>query len=267
MLLQVSRYFSKKDPDLMVKMYNAGYDISAIVTEVEVAHKVYSIGVPSPKPGVLVTDGTRLGIRFWRVPGKVSFARAIADHPERCGELAVEFAQMCRELHSTHCEAGLFPDAKEQYLHLLECDNAFDAAQKERIAAFIKAVPDSDTALHGDLHFGNAVLDASGNKFWIDLGYFSTGCPMFDLGMTYIVTHHASDEFVFENYHFHNDVALTFWEHFLPAYIGTADPAVLAAKEQEIKAFAALKSLLIEFNCDGILFDWFKQFFLDTILR
>lgn len=261
-----SSYNSKTDPDIMVKMYNPGYDISTIVTEAEVARKVYDIGVVSPEPGQLVTDGERIGIMFRRIPGKVSFARAIANEPQRCKELAVQFAHMCRELHATECPEGLFPNAKDQFLGLLEADTAFNAEEKERIAAFIKAAPDCRTAIHGDMHFGNAVLDGEGRGLWIDLGYFACGYPMFDLGMTYIVTHHNSDEFTFENFHFHNPQALEFWNFFIPEYLGTDDPAVIAAKEQEIKAFAALKTLLIEYNCGNVLFDWCKKMFYGTIL-
>jgi len=261
-----SSYNSKTDPDVMVKMYNLGYDVSTIVTEAEVARKVYDLGIASPEPGQLVTDGERIGIMFRRIPGKVSFARALADNPQRCKELATQFAHMCRKLHSTECPEGLFPTAKAQYMALLDADTAFTAEEKGRIAAFINATPDCRTAVHGDMHFGNAVLDGEGKGLWIDLGYFACGYPMFDLGMTYIVTHHNSDEFTFENFHIHNPLALEFWNNFIPVYLGTDDPEAIAEKEREIQAFAALKTLLIEYNCGGVLFDWCKQLFYDTIL-
>ncbi|MBP5210908.1 MAG: phosphotransferase [Bacteroidales bacterium] len=268
-------YNSISDPDEMIKMYNTGYDTHAVVVELEATQKAYSIGLNVPEPGDLITDGQRLGIRFKRIPDKTSFARAIANNPELLEPLAKEFAAMCRKLHSTKCKPGLFDDAKHQFLTLLKADTAFDAMQKEKIADFIKSAPDSDTILHGDMHFGNAVISGpvapqpavNRKTLWIDLGSLSTGYYMFDLGMLYIVTHHDQEAFVYENFHFHRDTALKFWENFFPAYLGTDDPSVIQQKEEECRAFAAIKTLLIEFNCGGVLFPHFKKLFFDTILK
>ncbi|MBQ7221929.1 MAG: phosphotransferase [Bacteroidales bacterium] len=268
-------YDNPSDPDEMLKMYNSGYEISAIETELEAARKVYNLGIPSPEPGDLVTDGERTGIRFKRIPHKTSFARAIADNLSLIEPLAKEFADRCRQFHSIKCQPGVFEDVKHQFLKLLEADTAFDAGQKEKIAAFIKSAPDSDTALHGDMHFGNIVISGpvlpqpgkERKVLWIDLGYFASGYHMFDLGMLYIVTHHADDAFIFENFHFHNDTAFKFWQCFLPEYFGTTDPEILKQKEYECKCFAAIKTLLIEYNCGNVLFPHFKKLFMETILK
>ncbi|MBQ5379727.1 MAG: hypothetical protein IIU10_05905, partial [Paludibacteraceae bacterium] len=90
----------KTDPSIMMKLYLRNFESAR--TELEMAKKVYELGIPSPEPGELVTDGERLDIRFRRIDGKKSYSRACGDDPEHTEEYAREFAQMCLQLHNTH---------------------------------------------------------------------------------------------------------------------------------------------------------------------
>ena len=258
-----SSYNSLVDPNEMIKLYDRGFSEEMIRLELEMAKKVYDLNIPSPRPGELVTDGKRLGIRFWRIPNKKSFARAIADDPANAEKYVREFARMCKELHQVKCEPGYFPDAKEQFYGFLETDTTFNAEEKQKIANYIKAVPDSCTALHGDMHIGNAVTDGKKNYF-IDLGCFSCGYPLFDLGMMYIITMINGEEFTYENFHIHADFARTLWPYFADEYFGHG--ANLQEVEQKVLPFVAIKSLLIG-RTVGFLFPYFEDIFRKTILK
>ena len=85
-------YNHKSDPNIMLKLYLRNFE--AAEKELELAKKVYAMGIPSPEPGDLVTDGERMGIRFRRMQGKRSYSRACGDEPERTEEYAREFAQL-----------------------------------------------------------------------------------------------------------------------------------------------------------------------------
>ena len=255
---------NKTNPNEMPKLYNKGYDTAAIVTELEMAEKVYEMGIPSPQPGELVTYDGRIGLLFERIPNKVSFARAVADDIERIDEYAQRFAKMCKELHATECDTGVFPDANEQFLQLLSYDTAFNEEEKTRIADFIHNVPNPGTALHGDMHFGNAVISGEDEQLWIDLGYFAEGNPLYDLGMLYLICEIDEDDFIYENFHFHKETAKIFWKLFVKYYFeGTK---TLEEAEILIKPYAAIKTLLIEHNCGDVLFPRFEKLFRDTIL-
>lgn len=213
-------------PDMMVKLYNEGYDAGAIRHELEVARTVYALGIPSPEPGELVTDGTRLGIRFRKIRGKRSFARAIADEPERVEAYAREFAAHCKRFHTTVCPAGTVPDAKKDFLKLLEASH-LDADEKAIIKHFIvHRAPESRTALHGDMHFGNALttlpagapLSQPHDIYFIDLGYFGYGCPLFDIGMTWMICNISDRAFVEHDMHFTLETAREAWKYFCDAY-------------------------------------------------
>ena len=83
-------YDHKTDPDVMLKLYFPG-KIRQPLDEMLMARKVYDLGIPSPEPGdYVVTEDGRYGIRFRRIPGKVSYARATGDHPEKVGQYAAE---------------------------------------------------------------------------------------------------------------------------------------------------------------------------------
>lgn len=260
-----SSYDSILDPSEMVKLYNPDYPTETIFSEQEVAVKVYELGIPSPEPGELVTDGDRIGIKFRKVEGKRSYSRAFADEPARTEEFAREFARMCVGLHSTECPEGVFPEAKPQFLSLLEADKVFNPDEKKVIADFIRNVPDSTTALHGDMHFGNALttlpvgspISAPHDTCFIDLGYFSRGCPLFDMGMLQNICLISEEEFRVHDFHVTGDRTALIWKYFVDEYF--FGPEKLAEKHfgpgqtfesvsRAIEPFSAVKLFLVEFN-------------------
>lgn len=253
----------KTDPSVMIKLYNASARMDLVESELEFARKVYATGIPTPKPGEFITDGNgRYGIRFERIKDKVSFSRAVGESHELVEPYAREFARMCKKLHSTHVSKSEFPSVKEADLKMLEENPYFTLEQKEKIAAFIKAAPDCDTAIHGDLQFSNAIR--SGNKcYFIDLGDFSYGHPYFDLGMVLLTCRYDSEEFVRTVFHMDLATASEFWVYFVKEYFGEdVDPDEM---DKEIRPYAGLKTLLIE-KCAGCAMPEFHSL-LDGILK
>jgi uncharacterized protein (TIGR02172 family) len=238
-------YNHKTDPSLMLKMYFRIFE--AARHELEMAQKVYAAGIPTPKPGDLVTDGEKIGILFHRIEGKKSYARACGDNPERTEEYAREFAQLCKHLHATHLDTTQFRNIKDHLYALLETNPFFTDSQKEKIHAFIAAAPDADTAIHGDLQFGNGIfVEQDGNRtpYFIDLGDFCYGYPMFDIGMVYLTCKLNDEEWSQVQFHMSNATAARFWDAFSLEYFGP--DADLKAIEEEVKIYAGLKTLIIE---------------------
>jgi len=220
-------YNSISDPDIMVKIYNESYDKDAVVEECEVARKVYDLGVPSPEPGELVADGNRLGIRFRRINPKRSYSRVFSQEPDRVEEFSTEFAKYCKQIHSIEVPAGQFTDAKVNFLHFLDTTTELDAQEKEKFRKYIiEDLPTANTALHGDMHFGNvlttlpqgAPMSDPHKVYFIDLGYFSYGYPLIDLGMTWNICKLADEEFIKHDMHFDRKIALRAWDAFMKEY-------------------------------------------------
>ena len=238
-------YNHKSDPNIMMKMYFRNFE--AAVQELELAQKVYALGIPTPEPGDLVTDGERMGIRFRRLVGKRSYSRACGDEPERAEEFGREFAQLCKKLHSIHVDTTQFENVKDRLYRLLDKNPDFTAEQKAKIRAFIAAAPDADTAIHGDLQFGNAIFtekDGVRTPYFIDLGDFCYGYPMFDVGMVYLCCCLNNEEWTMEVNHMTNATAARFWDGFAAEYFG--DNADMEAVMKEVKIYAGLKTLIVE---------------------
>jgi len=235
----------KTDPNIMMKLYFRNFE--AAEKELELARKVYALGIPTPEPGDLVTDGERMGIRFRRMPGKRSYSRACGDEPERVEEYAREFAQLCKRLHAVHVDTNRFESVKTRLYNMLEANPFFTPEQKEKIRAFIAAAPEADTAIHGDLQFSNGIFTEDNGvrtPYFIDLGDFCYGYPMFDIGMVYLCCCLNDESWTMEQYHMSNATAAKFWDAFAIEYFG-AD-ADMEAVMKEVKIYAGLKTLIVE---------------------
>ena len=236
-------YDHKTDPSVMLKLYFPG-KIQQPLDEMMLARKVYELGIPSPEPGdYVVTEDGRYGIRFHRIIGKKSYSRATGDNPENVEKYAVEFAQMCKLLHSTHVDISQFENVKDRYMRLLEQNPFFTASEKDKLGKFIADVPDEDTAIHGDLQFSNAIF-VDDKKYFIDLGDFCYGNHLFDVGMVYLCCCLDGEEFLRETFHMSKALAGKFWEYFAPEYFGKDRP--LKDIEEEVRPYAGLKTLIIE---------------------
>jgi len=239
-------YNHKSDPNIMMKMYFRNFEAAAL--ELEVAKKVYNMGIPTPEPGDLVTDGKQMGIRFRRIEGKKSYSRACGDNPERAEEYGKEFARMCKKLHSVHVDTTRFENVKDRLYKMLDANPDFTPEQKQKIRAFIQAAPDTDTAIHGDLQFGNGIFteDANGKRtsYFIDLGDFCYGYPMFDIGMVYLCCCLNDESWTQEVNHMSNATAARFWDGFAAEYFGP--DANMEEVMKEVKIYAGLKTLIIE---------------------
>jgi len=236
-------YDHKTDPSVMLKLYFPG-KIQQPLDEMLLARKVYEAGIPTPEPGeYVVTEDGRYGIRFKRIVGKKSYARATGDEPEKVGQFAAEFARMCLQLHATKVDTSYFENVKDRYYRLLAENPFFSTVEKDKIGRFIADTPDEDTAVHGDLQYGNAIFVGE-DRYFIDLGDFCYGNHLFDVAMVYLCCCISDEAFIQEAFHMPKSVAIRFWQAFAPVYFGADRP--LKDIEEEIRPFTGLKTLIIE---------------------
>lgn len=248
-------YNHKTDPSIMLKLYFRNFDAAAL--ELELAQKVYKMGIPTPEPGDLVTDGKQVGIRFKRVEGKKSYSRACGDDPEHTEDYAREFAQLCKKLHRIHVDTTQFESVKDRLYNMLDANPDFTPEQKQKLRDYIAAAPDADTAIHGDLQFGNGIFterDGKRELYFIDLGDFCYGYPMFDLGMVYLCCCLNDEKWTMEVNHMSNATARRFWDAFAQEYFlapdcpvaGFGPGADINDIERQVRIYAGLKTIMIE---------------------
>ncbi len=238
-------YNHKTDPSIMMKLYFRNFEAAKL--ELELAQKVYRMGIPTPEPGDLVTDGNQMGIRFRRIDGKKSYSRACGDNPEKAPEYGKEFAQLCKKLHSIHVDTTQFESVKDRLYNMLANNPDFTPEQKQKLRDFIAAAPEADTAIHGDLQFGNAIFtekDGVRTSYFIDLGDFCYGYPMFDIGMVYLCCCLNDESWTMEVNHMTNATAARFWDAFALEYFGK--DANMEEVMKQVKIYAGLKTIMIE---------------------
>lgn len=214
-------YFHSTDPLLMLKFDNSGICVDDMIQEAENARIVASLGLPTPEPGEVVTDGKRYGITFHRIIGKESYAKLVGMHPEQIPALAAEFAKVVKQMHGTKGAGTGLRNIKDVYGRLILANPFRSKQQIDRAIALMDSLPDGDTCIHGDLHYGN-IIAAHGKSYLIDLGNFCYGYPYFDFGMMLAVDRLSSwnPEFAQQMYHCNPEQTHLFWECFIKAYFG-----------------------------------------------
>lgn len=236
-------YDNKQDPSVMLKLYFPG-KIQQPLDEINLARKVYDMGIPTPEPGdYVVTEDGRYGIRFRRILGKKSYSRATADEPEKVQQYATEFARMCKQLHATRVDTTKFENVKDRYYRLLGENPFFTPQEKKKLERFIADTPDEETAIHGDLQYSNAIF-VGDQRYFIDLGDFCWGNHLFDVAMVYLCCCLSDEAFIQETFHMPKSLAIRFWECFVPVYFGKDIP--LKEITESILPYAGLKTLIIE---------------------
>jgi uncharacterized protein (TIGR02172 family) len=179
----------------------------------------------------IVRVGDAYGYTFERIKGKQSLSRICADNPSRIGEMAALLASEGKKLHATTCDTTYFPSHKEVALKAISAADFADAADRQKLLAFVEGLDEAPTCLHGDYQTGNLIVSGEGKPYWIDLGWFSHGTPLFDLGHLYLITQvYSQFQRMCDIIHMNREQLLAFWDAFAEAYSGSADHAAFDAE-------------------------------------
>ena len=232
--------YTHKTRNTLAKLYNPGFEADRAKAEFYTARAVFEMGIPTPEPYRLVTDGERYGAEYELVKGKRSFTRIISEEPERLEEISLTFADWARKLHSTPVAPGQLRSYKEAVTQFYKEKQLVPETYKQRALAFLETVPDTPTCLHGDLQIGNIITD--GNRtLWIDVGEFSHGTPEWDLSIMWIMGQRMSKERADSLFHITPEQMKAHWNCFLPAYLGTSDPQILGDYTKRLIPYYAAK--------------------------
>ena len=236
--------YSHKDGKTLAKLFMKGMGAETAEREFMVNKIVYEMGIPTPKPLRLVTDGTRFGAEYELIPNKRSFARILSQEPEQLESLSLRFAAMAQEIHRTPVDTTRLPSMKNLIREQIVRYKEIPEDVREKALQFLEAVPDSPTCLHGDLHIGNVITDGE-RTLWIDVGDFAYGVPEWDLGMMYYASNYMSEPRALSIFHLPIEVLKQHWAVFAKAYYGTTNQEELRKKEQALFPFFAVKMLLV----------------------
>lgn len=232
--------YTHKSKNTLAKLYKPGFEADRARAEFHTAKTVFDMGIPTPEPYRLVTDGERFGAEYELVPDKRSFTRIISQEPERLQEISLTFASLARKLHSTPADTSRLRSYKEVLTQFYKEKNLVPEAFKQRALAFLENVPDTPNCLHGDLQIGNIITDGY-RTLWIDVGEFSYGTPEWDLCIMWIMGQRMDEKKADMLFHLKPQQIKEHWNIFLPAYIGSKDPQEIAAYTKRLIPFYGVK--------------------------
>ena len=218
--------YTHKTRNILAKLYNPGFEADRAEDEFLTARTVFELGLPTPEPFRLVTDGERYGAEYELVKNKRSFTRIISEEPGRLEEISLTFADWAKKLHATPVAPGQLRSYKEVLIQFYKEKTLVPEAYKQKALAFLETVPDTTTCLHGDLQIGNIITDGE-RTLWIDVGEFSHGTPEWDLSIMWIMGQRIGEERANVLFHITPEQMKAHWNCFLPAYLGTSDPQIL----------------------------------------
>ena len=225
----------------MAKLFNLVNEAELAEKEFLTARAVFEMGIPTPEPLRLVTDGERRGVEYELISNKRSFTRIISQEPERLEEISLAFARMARELHTQKANTSRFTSVKERLRRFYQKKGDLVTEEyKEHALNFIDKSPDADTCLHGDLHIGNVITDGQ-RSFWIDLGQFSYGEPEWDLGWMWTICNQIDDKRSDFILHLTPETLKAHWNLFIATYLGTNDQEAIGQYTRRLMPYYAVR--------------------------
>ena len=232
--------YTHKDGLSLAKLYNPGFEADRAKAEFLTARAVFELGIPSPEPFRLITDGQRSGAEYELIKNKRSYTRIISQEPERLEEISLKFARMAKELHAKQADTTRLQSYKQRIANFYHEKDMVPEDYKQRVLQFLDTVPDTPRCLHGDLHIGNIITDGQ-RDLWIDLGEFAYGVPEWDLALLWTMCHNMPGDRVEHIFHITHDTMQAHWDIFFPAYLGTNDPQAIHEATQHLLPYYAAK--------------------------
>ena len=172
------------DHETVVKLYNDGTDPQVAEQEKEYARAAFVLGIPTAISFDIVACGNRTGVIYEMLDAQ-TLSTLIRNNPDQVDDYAKILADVARNIHETPSDPAIFPDLKGKFRNCIDQMDFFMSA--EEIAVLhrkLDTVPDAQTCVHFDLHSSNIMI-RNGEPIIIDMGDFSSGSYLFDIGLLY----------------------------------------------------------------------------------
>lgn len=141
--------YMHKTRHALAKLFNPGAEAEMAEREFLTSRSVFDMGIPTPEPYRLITDGKRRGVEYELIKNKRSFTRIISEEPSRLEEISLAFARMIQELHATKADTSRIPSVKDVLRNFYLEKDLVTEEYKRRALAFLDKAPDSTNCLHG----------------------------------------------------------------------------------------------------------------------
>ena len=174
------------DAETVVKLYREGVAPEVAEQEKRYAKAAFVMGIPTAISYDVVSCGTRSGIVFELLNAEL-FSSVIRRDRGSIDLHARRLSDIAKLLHAGKGDRAILTDLKDRFRgYIRQIDDVLTPEETEHMLDRLEAVPDADTCVHFDLHSSNIMVQG-GELVIIDMGDFSIGSNMFDLGLIYMI--------------------------------------------------------------------------------
>ena len=232
------------DPDTIVKVYLNPDSLPDIERERELARTALILGIPTAIPYDVVKVGDGYGSVFELLNAK-SFAKLIAEDPNRLDEVVKMSVDLLKKIHSTEVKPNIMPDMKEVAVKWVEFlvdylpENTY-----QKLHRMVLDVPQDFHMMHGDYHIKNVMLQDN-EALLIDMDTLCTGNPVFEFASIYNayqgyseIDHKNIEDFLGITFEMGKEI----WEKTLNLYFDNKSPEEIEeiAKKARIIGYARI---------------------------
>ena len=216
------------DDETIIKTYFSKDALPEIKQERENARRAFVLGVNTAIPYGIVRLDEGYGT-VTELLNADSVTKLARNNPDDISEAVRYFVDMLQSVHAVTAEDGEFPDMKEIALDWAEfVSKHIPEEQGKKLCDLIRAIPKSNTLLHGDYHPNNVMVQ-NGEPLLIDLDTLCVGHPVFELGSmfnAFIGYSELDHQVTVDFFGYTHEVSEKFWNQALKMYLGTEDEAV-----------------------------------------
>lgn len=211
--------YTHKSEKRLAKLFNPGFDATFAIKEFEMTKAAFEMGIPTPQPLRLITDGERVGTEYELIENKRSFCRIISEQPDRMEEISLRFAKACKAIHAMKADTTRIPSMKARMQAFYAKEGVAPAFLVDKVMPILETIPDTPTCLHGDMQIGNIITDED-RTLWIDIGQFAYGAPEWDMSLCWRITQIQDSQRTMHLFHLTPEQMQKHWSILAPAYYG-----------------------------------------------
>lgn len=230
------------DADRVIKLYSEHYSIEQVTRVYENTKMLCEKGIRTAVPYELVSCENRYGIVSEYLKGRI-LTEIYNDEGCDYEMLTSGYAEFIKKTNSLHFDQGEFPKMRDvlmEYHEKARADIPKDLYSKG--LAFIEALPDENTFVHGDAHCDN-IMVKEGEFILLDTDDVGVGPSVMELCGIRAVFNTFILSAGYSMVKLKPELGDLLWDIFLRAYTGLSDPEKLQKANELIATHALLRSL------------------------
>ncbi len=235
------------DSETIVKVYKGKDSILLIENEKKMAQKAFLAGIPTAISYDIVKVGEDYGSVFELLNAK-SFHDMVQKGIQPMEETVRQYVSLLKLVHQTELKKEDFPSFRERYLEYLEVIRGqLSDSQYEGLKKLISAMPEAETAVHGDIQMKNVMM-VENEPMLIDMDTIGRGNPVFELAGLYVTYQEFTEDDPGNSMAFlemPGEMVDELWEKILEGYFGFGNDDDRQRALLKIRLAAAVRFLYL----------------------